>query len=275
MFRIIVVALALAAGMTAAWLAMGVPTSPTPAASVAVTPKRAPLHEALVAEVDLASGTALKETDLRWQAWEGEVPPVFISKAARPDAVTTLKGLIVRDGFIAGEPIRDDGLAEAGASFLSGMLPEGKRAVAVRVSAESAAGGFVLPNDRVDVIHTLAKQGEDGNPQVTSNAIIYNVRVLAVDQTVSEGSDSHAVVAKTATLEVEPEHVAIIAAAEATGSVTLALRPAAEKNDGRSVLATARGNGTITVRVFQGGKSSQVEVPASGKAKHRGQFQGS
>lgn len=275
MFRIIIVILALGAGVTAAWLAMGVSAAPTPEASAAVAaPARAPLHEVLVAGTDLAAGTTLEESHLRWQPSDAEVPPVFISKAQRPDAVTALKGLVVRRGFVAGEPIREDGLAEAGASFLSGLLPEGKRAVAVRVSAESAAGGFILPEDRVDVIHTVVRQDSDGTPQVTSRAILYNVRVLAVDQTAAQGADENAVVAKTATLEVEPDQVAVIAAAEATGAVSLALRSATEE-DGPPVLATAQGNGSTAVRVFQGGRSTLVEVPASRDDGNRGQFEGS
>lgn len=260
MLRILILLFALASGGFAAWLVLGTAGQPAAAPAVAAEPEKAPAEEVLVASADIGNGVVLAEANLRWQPWTGEVPPVFISRASRPQAPEALKGSVVRGGFVAGEPIREDKLAQPGTGFLSGQLPAGKRAVAVRVSAESTAGGFILPNDQVDVIHTIVQPGEaGGDGRVSSRTILSNVPVLAVDQTVSEGTNGTAVVGKTATLEVDPEQIPIITAAEASGSVSLALRAAVDKSDISIVEEKKR---TAVVRVIAGGRSTPVEVPS-------------
>ena len=170
------------------------------------------------------------------------------------------KGSLVRGGFVAGEPIREDRLALPGAGFLSGQLPSGKRAIAVRVTAESAAGGFILPNDRVDLIHTSVISGQSGGEQVSSRTILSNIRVLAVDQNASGESDGEAVVAKTATLEVEPDQIPVVTAAEASGTISLALRAASDEDE--PAAAVQAGKHTKKVRIFGGATSRTVEVPS-------------
>jgi pilus assembly protein CpaB len=118
------------------------------------------------------------------------------------------------------------------------MLPPGKRAVAVRVSAESAAGGFILPNDRVDVLH-IVEVGEQ--KERVSQAILRNVVVLAIDQVVDDNSKDNkgnakaAVVGKTATLELDKFQTEILTAAQAKGTISLALRSAADKSEETTV----------------------------------------
>lgn len=258
MIRFAILLFALLSGGAASWLALGVAAEP--AAAVAEVPK-APREEVLVASSELARGATLQEANMRWQPWEGDIPPVFISRSSRPDAIATLKGMLAQTSFVAGEPMREDKLAARGSGFLSSLLPSGKRAIAVRVTAESTAGGFILPNDHVDVIHTATRpdpSGTDG--KVVSRTILSNIRVLAVDQTVSQGDDGTSVIGKTATLEANPEQIATIAAAEASGTVSLALRPLAD-NDEPPILGaeeTQRG----FVRIVSGGNTSMVEVPA-------------
>ncbi|MEY9558992.1 Flp pilus assembly protein CpaB [Sinorhizobium fredii] len=258
MIRLVILLFALASGGAASWLALGFTDPPTVEAAEV---QQAPTQEVLVAAAELARGTTLQESHLRWQAWEGEIPPVFISRSARPDAAATLKGLLAQSSFVAGEPIREDKLAQRGAGFLSSMLPSGKRAIAVRVTAESTAGGFILPNDHVDVIHTVARpdsSGKDG--KVVSRAILSNIRVLAVDQTISEGADGTSVVGKTATLEADPGQIGIIAAAEASGTVSLALRAVADNLE--APVVETEGNLPGVVRIVSGGRLSMIEVPS-------------
>jgi len=258
MIRIAILLLALASGGAASWLALGAAEQPTVEAAKV---QEAHSQEVLVASAELKRGATLEEAHLRWQAWEGEIPPVFISRSSRPDAIAALKGSLALSDVVAGEPIREDKVAQRGAGFLSSMLPSGKRAIAVRVTAESTAGGFILPNDHVDVIHTAARSGSSGKQgEVVSRAILSNIRVLAVDQTVSEGADGTSVIGKTATLEADPQQIATIAAAEASGTVSLALRPLAD-NDEPSVAET-EGHRRGMVRVISGGHSSTVEVPS-------------
>ncbi|MCR4264734.1 Flp pilus assembly protein CpaB [Nitratireductor sp. ZSWI3] len=264
MFRILILVLALSCGGVAAWLAMGTAGQPTASAAVVTDEVAAPDKEVLVAASNLAHGTVLKETDLRWQPWTaGDVPAVFMSRAAQPDAPEALKGSLVRGGFVAGEPIRDDRLAQPGAGFLSGQLPSGKRAIAVRVTAESTAGGFILPNDRVDLIHTRVNSGQEGGEKVSSRTILSNIRVLAVDQTATGVSDGAPVVGKTATLEVDPQQIPLITAAEASGSISLALRAASDKAEPTAIMAEAKR--TRTIRIFGGDTLRTVEFPSFGR----------
>ncbi|MCG5478906.1 Flp pilus assembly protein CpaB [Sinorhizobium alkalisoli] len=262
MIRVAILLIALLSGGAASWLALGVADQP-PAAAVEIP--QAPREEVLVAAAELARGAVVEEASLRWQIWEGEIPPVFISRSSRPDAIEAFKGKFTQSGFVTGEPIRDDKLADHGAGFLSSMLPSGKRAIAVRVTAESTAGGFILPNDHVDVIHTVARQDPSGgDSKIISRAILSNIRVLAVDQTVSEGADGTSVVGKTATLEVDPQQIATIAAAEASGTVSLALRAVTDNHE--PPLIETDGNRRGVVRFVSGGQTSIIEVPSRAAA---------
>jgi pilus assembly protein CpaB len=258
MIRIAILLLALTSGGIASWLALGVSDQP---ADAAADVQKTPAQEVLVASSELARGSILEEPHMRWQPWEGDIPPVFISRSARPDAMKALKGMLAQSSFVAGEPIREDKLGQRGSGFLSSMLPSGKRAIAVRVTAESTAGGFILPNDHVDVIHTIAQPDSSGNAgKVVSRAVLSNIRVLAVDQTISEGADGTSVIGKTATLEADPEQIATIAAAEASGTVSLALRAVADNHE--ATVVETEGNRRGVVRVVSGGRLSTVEVPS-------------
>lgn len=166
---------------------------------------------------------------MRWQAWpESALNPVYITRSRRPDAAETLAGTMVRNRMSIGEPIREANLASRHVGFLAAILPAGKRAIAVKISAENTAGGFILPNDRVDVLYTEGQQH-------VSRTILWNIPVLAIDQIVDEKSKDDkgkaTVIGKTATLELDPQQAEILTAAQAKGSVSLALRSAADKDD--------------------------------------------
>src|SRR6202008_3892462 len=114
----------------------------------------------------------------------------FIRRNDRPDAASQMAGMIARAPFIAGEPIRDQKLIRAdGSGYMAAILPSGMRAVSTEISPETGAGGFILPNDRVDVIlarRDKAAEKSTGVEVFTSETLLSNVRVLAVDQTVEE-----------------------------------------------------------------------------------------
>src|SRR5262249_23213541 len=129
-------------------------------------------------------------------------------KSGRANAVTEVTGSIARYPFIAGEPIREPKLVKAdGSGFMAAILPTGMRAVSTEITPETAAGGFILPNDRVDVLLTRReKSPEKGAPDIiTAEVILSNVRVLAIDQAPKEQEGKNAVVGRTTTLELRPE----------------------------------------------------------------------
>ncbi|KAB0265758.1 Flp pilus assembly protein CpaB [Microvirga brassicacearum] len=259
MLRVIILVIAIGAGGLAGWLVLS-----TRAREVAVAPA-APVAqtktEILVAAGDLVQGQALDEKSLRWQSWPKDSISVgFISREAKPDALTSITGALVRSHFVSGEPIREEKLSRGPAGMLASMLPSGKRAVAIRVSAESTAGGFILPNDRVDVIQNVSSAAGEGKTENTSRTLLRNVRVLAVDQKADETKGQLVVVGKTATLEVTPTEAEIIASAQAAGTLSLALRSIADLDE-KPIIAR---ESSVNVRVFRAGKSEDVKVRSEG-----------
>ena len=110
---------------------------------------------------DIGLGQSVTPDDLQWQTWPAATASnSFIRRNERPDAATQVAGSIARAPFIAGEPIREQKLVKAnGSGFMAAILPTGMRAISTEISPETGAGGFILPNDRVDVI--LSKRDEE------------------------------------------------------------------------------------------------------------------
>jgi pilus assembly protein CpaB len=222
--RLVVLGVAVAAGSLAALLASGGSEStPQPIAE-----KAPPMQtiDILVASNDIGLGSAVNAEDVRWQTWPATASnPNFISKLQRPDAVASLNGAIARAPFVSGEPIRDAKLVHPkGSGYMAAILPRGMRAVSTEISPENGAGGFILPNDRVDVI--LSRREKDPVTQETrpSRTILTNVRVLAIDQSVEEKNGLKVVVGKTATLELSLSQAETLSLARNMGTLSLALR---------------------------------------------------
>jgi pilus assembly protein CpaB len=257
MVRSIILLIALGAGGLAAWLML----SARPQEAVVAEPAKPAMAEVLVAAGELAQGQILEEKNLRWQSWPKEaVSSGFITRESKPDGLTTLPGVIVHSHFVAGEPILESKLSRGASGMLAAMLPSGKRAVGISISAESTAGGFVLPNDRVDIIHNLSRTDGDNTREDLSHTLLRNIRVLAVDQSATETKGQTVVVGKTATLEVTPREAEIITAAQASGTLSLALRSIADVDE---TPARVQAN-SVNVRVFKGGKSESVKVMVEG-----------
>jgi pilus assembly protein CpaB len=230
--RIVVLAVAVGAGGIAAYLASGSDSSkPAPAEPVA----QLQTVDVLVAKSDIGLGQTVAPEDMQWQTWPAATASnTFIRRNERPDATTQIAGSIARAPFIAGEPIREPKLVRAnGSGFMAAILPTGMRAVSTEISPETGAGGFILPNDRVDVILTRREKNAalPGAPDVVvSEIILPNVRVLAIDQAPKEKDGQNTVVGKTVTLELKPEQAETLARARQTGTLSLALRSIADLN---------------------------------------------
>jgi pilus assembly protein CpaB len=116
---------------------------------------------------------------------------------------------------------------------MAAILPAGMRAVSTEILPETGAGGFILPNDRVDVILSKREKNPDRTGSadiVNSEIILSNVRVLAIDQAPKEKDGQNAVVGKTVTLELKPEQSEALARARQSGTLSLALRSIADLN---------------------------------------------
>jgi pilus assembly protein CpaB len=225
--RIVVLAIAIGAGGIAAYLASGSSDKPAPAQPVV----QLPTVDILVAKSDISLGQSVKPDDLQWQTWPAATAGSFISRASKADAIKEITGSIARSPFIAGEPIREQKLVKAdGSGFMAAILPAGYRAISTEISPETGAGGFILPNDRVDVLLTKREKNPDGKGADISSAevILTNVRVLAIDQAPKEKEGSNSLVGKTVTLELKPEQAETLARSRQGGSLTLALRSIAD-----------------------------------------------
>jgi pilus assembly protein CpaB len=227
--RIAVLAIAVVAGGIAAYLASGSDEKPAPAPVAQLQ-----TVDVLVAKGDIGLGQAVKPDDLQWQTWPAaSASGTFIKRNERPEATKEVTGSIARAPFIAGEPIREPKLVKAdGSGFMAAILPSGMRAISTEISAETGAGGFILPNDRVDVILTKREKTGDksGADVVNSEIILPNVRVLAIDQAPKEKDGQNVLVGRTVTLELKPEQAETLARARQGGTLSLALRSIADVN---------------------------------------------
>ncbi|MBB5772867.1 pilus assembly protein CpaB [Brevundimonas vesicularis] len=301
--RIVVICIAAvsAIGLALVVRAMGSssnePTTPAAAAPVEVRP----MAKVLVAAKDLEPGKRLVEADLEWKDWPvDEVNPVFITDGSTPvpakpaaesatakatDAVNRVAkaatelattgaksdyiGSVVREPILAGEPIVSRKIVRAGDSgYLAAYLEPGMRAMAIAVTVESAAGGFILPGDRVDVVLT-AETNRDGavegatKSKFASGVVLQNIKVLAIDQATRVGDDAQAVVGATATLEVRPQESVLLAQAKSEGELSLSLRSYADTAgpSGATRRPVAAVSQPQAVRIYRGGAPEVVAVP--------------
>jgi pilus assembly protein CpaB len=231
--QIAVLSIALGAGAVAAYLARSTDDKVAPAQPIA----QLATVEVLVAKNEIGLGQSVKADDLQWQTWPAAAASgTFIKRGDRPDANKQIAGMIARAPFIAGEPIREPKLVRAdGSGFMAAILPTGMRAISTEISAETGAGGFILPNDRVDVILTRKEKntGQNGSSApdlIASEVILSNIRVLAIDQAPKEKEGQNTVLGKTVTLELKPEQAETLTRARQSGTLALALRSIVDAN---------------------------------------------
>jgi pilus assembly protein CpaB len=230
----------------------------------AVTPSfETKTTEVLVARVDLAMGTALGASELDWVKWPQDLASsALIQKSARPNALEEFKGAITRQPFFANEPIREEKIIKgSGSGYLSAILPAGKRAIAISIDSRgaSSAGGFILPNDYVDVIVTRRDADAStkaGTDIYQSSTLLSNVRVLAIGQNIQEKNGERVVVGETATLELDPSQAEMTALNQRTGTLALALRSMVDFNKPDEKRARSSVSGAMTVVRF--GVSQEV-----------------
>lgn len=250
--QIAVLGVAIAAGV-AAYALMPGQEAPQIQVVNAPPPQIIENDDVLVAANALDYGTTLNETAVRWQSWPKSSPIAgVIRKSTVPNAVEELKGSIVRGHFMADEPIRRERLVKGPtAGLMSTLVSPGFRAVAINIdsSGASTAGGFVLPNDRVDIMKTYREEdGPKGAGDTQSTeTILRNIRVLAIGQNVQDKNGEKVVIGDTATLEVSPAQAETLALAQKTGSLSLALRSLADSNPAQADETASKDDTSITL----------------------------
>ncbi|GAA5539716.1 hypothetical protein Brsp02_00309 [Brucella sp. NBRC 113783] len=264
--RLLILGVAVIAAGGAGYIAMNLAAPPPAPVVVASETPQIQLEEVLVATENLGVGAELT-SQMRWQSWPAEaISDGYITRSSEPDAINQLNGATVRLQLFPGEPIRKVKLIGPGQSFLSSILPPGMRAVATQINAESSAGGFILPNDFVDVIMTRRKPDNATSTSIapfTTETVLQNVRILAIDQTIQEDEQGRKVmVGQTATLELTPDQAEIITVAQQMADrLTLSLRSmhdAEDKDIKQADYLVSSPTRSGTVKVIKSGSITEV-----------------
>ena len=235
--RILILLLAIGSAILAVFLARGILGQQAAPTSTVEAPKPQTVP-VLVAAKDIALGERVIAIAVEWRDWPRDnVAPFMITREAKPAAIEELEGRRARAAILAGEPIAESKLLSANSgSLMSSLVRDGMRAISIRISDRSAAGGFILPEDRVDIIATVkviiesgAFGGSDKSIYFTSR-LVENVRVLAINRTVPPVNESSIEKPTIAVLELDPQQAEIVAGAEKQGELDLSLRNIASEN---------------------------------------------
>ena len=224
--RLLVLFIAIMAAGAAAFLSRGlVPETNT----VVKVEKTFEATKVLVASRNIRLGDVVSGKDLKWQKWPKEmVVAGFINRDRKPKAIKDLSGAIARAPFLAGEPINSGKLIRANeGGVMAAILQAGMRAVSVEIKEKTVAGGFILPNDRVDVLVTYRTRSK-ANDNYVSDTILKNVRILAIGQMIETKKDKNVATGRTATLELTPRQAEMLALADSMGDISLSLRSLAD-----------------------------------------------
>lgn len=266
--RVLILVVAAAAAILAAFLVRGMsePTTVTEVVTdtqTVVQTQEVSKTQVLVARRDLGIGDLLTPADFEWAPWpESHVVEGYRTEEAHPEALEELAGSVVRTPIYEREPILPQKLVIKGdAGTMAALVGAGMRAATVEISTESASGGFILPDDHVDVILTHdveVNNGEFVSERPVTTTIMEDVRVLAIDQVFRQaqvGGESY--VGNTATLEVSPKEAELLALSGRLGALSLSLRPWSDNsqrdtNDSRTDMLDAAnpydgGKGGVTI----------------------------
>ncbi|MEX0803756.1 MAG: Flp pilus assembly protein CpaB [Candidatus Binatia bacterium] len=184
---------------------------------------RTQTQDVVIASKDIAAGSSISEGMVK----DGTVRAIKWPKSSVPagsfSAPTQVVGKVNRVKIMANEPILESRMAGEGAG-LTVRLEPGNRAMAVRVDEIIGVSGFIVPDDRVDVIITTTPPGGGNNADArVSKIVLQNKRVLSVAQS-TEQKDGKPQVARSITLEVSPEEAEKLSLAHQEGPIVLALR---------------------------------------------------
>ena len=265
--RVIFLGLAVGSAALAGFLAFGfLKPQETPEAQV-VEVNKVEMSEILVVKAAVQQGEKISRAMIGWQNWPTEsVRKGMITKKTDSEARDKFIGAHARIPLFDGDPVNKKKLVLPGSSgFMAAILPKGRRAVSVRISEATGAGGFILPNDRVDVLVTRKQTFEGSGSTTVTELVLANVKVLAVNQSLGQNKEGQQfVIGKTATLELEPKQAEVLAKVETTGQLTLILRSIADSgskkmgDDGPKLSPQyAKGGGTgNSIKIFRYGIES-------------------
>ena len=270
--RWLLLLVAVLAGGLAAYLATrGADPAPVPTTVTATgeqaLPASAPQEQILIATAAIGLGQRLSPELVTWTPWPADaVRPEYVVQSANPEGLEQITGAVARIEIFPGEPVSEGKLVRSDQGYLSAVLSKGFRAFSIPVTADASAGGFVVPNDRVDVVVTSTNT----NPPI-SETVLTNVRVLAIGKRLGESGTTGAPAdpsipegqgfedASIATLELTQQQGEILASAKARGPLSLALRSVADFGAADQLPQITQSG----VRVIRAGKQADVAQVSS------------
>ncbi|MDP3740543.1 MAG: Flp pilus assembly protein CpaB [Hyphomonadaceae bacterium] len=276
--RLIILLVAAGAAIASVFLIKSI-QQPAPAVAAAAEPvkREVPTKQLLVARHAIPIGKFITADDLKWQEWPANgATGSFIEQKAEPEALEKMAGAVARFEMVEGEPITLSKATHPGdASSMAAMLNPNMIASAVEIAPETAAGGFIQPNDRVDVILTRQMPAGVSGPNTVSayraDLILANVRILAIDGVYGpapEEGREPLLIGTRATLELTQQDSTLLSAAKKAGDLSLTLRSITDLQSAKGATPTGRvyrdgvAQGPEGVRVYRYGRETVSSAPA-------------
>ncbi len=247
---------------------MGKPTAPRQAAAPAIKAISTVKYvDILVASQDISLGTRLNPEMMAWKKWPKKgLMESFIDNQTQPNAMEAFTRGVTQTAIYEGEPIMGRKVVQTGErGQMSSLLGAGMRAIATRINVETAAGGFIKPGDRVDVVLTTRAAGtSNGQANYIARTIFENVGVRAIGKTYSTAGGTAYVSGSTATLELSQSDAELLIEAQSKGDISLTLRPLDRRKAGFVPSASVSGrrkSGEVTsVTIYRNGQPQQVSL---------------
>lgn len=233
----------------------------------------------LAIDADVSTGQRITESMLTSIKWPAEALTAnLINIDDQPDAKAEFINSLARQPMAQGETISRSKVIMAGDSgVMAALLKPGMRAVTTRISVDTAAGGFIQPGDRVDVIirenFPIRRDNTQQQQQSTAErsslfvaqTLFENVKVLAIDQTFTTSAESGAAIpGSTATFELSQSDAELLQEAEGYGDLYLTLRGVTGSGyKGRSAAVTAREEAVSepsTLTIYRNGQPTPVAL---------------
>lgn len=237
--RIAILGVALVAGAAAFVLMLGRNTDISPVQIV--EPVKEQTVRVLVSSRDIQRGERLILEDTQWVSWPKKaLQPTFITDETA-EAREELESAVARSLIVTGEPIVNAKVVHTdNSSLMAAILTPGMRAVTMRVTNETAAGGFILPGDKVDILFTAGRDGASA-----ASTIFEDVRVLAVNAMFSENLEEAHIEGSSVTLEFAPSDAEAFITARTNGEMSLVLRSIFKPEN--AVAASERRSSNVSV----------------------------
>ena len=232
----------------------------------------------LAIDADVSVGDRISEgiiTEIEWPA--EAVTPNLINTEDQPDAKQEFINALARTPMVAGETLTREKVIMAGDSgVMAAILKPGMRAVTVRISVDTAAGGFIQPGDKVDIIlrenFQVRRPQNDTSTRTIERDNIYiaktlfeNVKVLAIDQTFTSGPENGAAIpGSTATFELSQPDAELLQESTGYGDIFLTLRgvngASYKARSAARITRTEEEAAPTTISVFRAGEATPVAI---------------